>query len=252
MLIKQTGNGSKTVVGFHGWSGDHHTFDPLLDQIPEDYAFYALDLPGCGKSALPQEWEMRSLARDVAMELIGLNRKELTLVGSCSGAILTAFVARELIQMEKKDLVRRLVMIDPFAFCPWYFQLFLIPIVGPLMYATAFANPLGRGITNLFLRDKRARETHLTRDFAEVNHWVVWKYLKMLSECGGPDQFRGLDLPVDILYGEKTFSAVRKSVLEWSEALPQSRIAELKEVGHLPISEGTKEVAEVVFQGAKV
>jgi pimeloyl-ACP methyl ester carboxylesterase len=252
MYFFRSGKGNLGVVGFHGWSGDHHTFDPLLDQIPKDYAFYALDLPGCGKSAPPQDWEMRSLARDVALELIGLNRKELTLVGSCSGAILTAFVARELIQMEKKDLVRRLVMIDPFAFCPWYFQLFLIPIVGPLMYATAFANPLGRGITNLFLRDKRARETHLTRDFAEVNHWVVWKYLKMLSECGGPDQFRGLDLPVDILYGENTFSAVRKSVLEWREALPQSRIAELKEVGHLPISEGTKEVAEVVFQRVKV
>ena len=252
MLIEQTGNGSKTVVGFHGWSGDHHTFDPLLDQIPKDYAFYALDLPGCGKSALPQDWEMRSLARDVALELIGLNRKGLTLMGSCSGAILTAFVARELIQMEKQDLVSRLVMIDPFAFCPWYFQLFLIPGVGPLMYATAFTNPIGRWITNLFLWNKRAGNTDLTESFSEVNHWVVWRYLKMLSECGRPAQFRGLDLPVDIVYGEKTFSAVRKSVLEWREALPQSKIAELKEVGHLPISEGTKNVAEVVFQRVKV
>ena len=252
MLIEQTGNGSKTVVGFHGWSGDHHTFDPLLDQIPKDYAFYALDLPGCGKSALPQDWEMRSLARDVALELIGLNRKGLTLMGSCSGAILTAFVARELIQMEKQDLVSRLVMIDPFAFCPWYFQLFLVPGVGPLMYATAFTNPIGRWITNLFLWNKRAGNTDLTESFSEVNHWVVWRYLKMLSECGRPAQFRGLDLPVDIVYGEKTFSAVRKSVLEWREALPQSKIAELKEVGHLPISEGTKNVAEVVFQRVKV
>jgi pimeloyl-ACP methyl ester carboxylesterase len=252
MYFFRRGKGDWGIVGFHGWSGDHHTFDPLLDQIPEGYAFYALDLPGCGKSGLPQEWEMRSLAREVALELIGLNRQGLTLVGSCSGAIMTAFVARELIQMEKKDWVRRLVMIDPFAFCPWYFQLFLIPVMGPLMYATAFANPVGRGITNLFLWDKRAGHTHLTRDFAGVNHWVVWKYLKMLSECGRPAQFRGLDLPVDIVYGEKTFSAVRKSVLEWREALPQSRIAKLKEVGHLPISEGTKQVAEVVFQGAKV
>lgn len=248
MYFFRSGKGDWGIVGFHGWCGDHHTFDPLLDQMPEDYAFYALDLPGFGKSAPPPKWEMRSLARDVALELIGLNRKGLTLVGSCSGAILTAFVARELVQMEKQDLVSRLVMIDPFAFCPWYFQLFLIPVVGPLMYATAFANPLGRGITNFFLRDKRARETHLTRDFAEVNHWVVWKYLKMLSECGGPDQFRGLDLPVDILYGEKTFSAVRESVGGWKEALSQARVTELKGVGHLPIQEGAKRVAEIAFK----
>ena len=252
MFIEQTGKGAKTVVGFHGWSGDHHTFDPLLDQMPRDFTFFALDLPGCGKSELPEKWEMRNLAREVAQELVQLNRKGVTMIGSCSGAILTAFVARELILMEKKDLVSRLVMIDPFAFCPWYFRMFLIPALGPLMYATAFANPIGRWITNFLLRNKRAGDTDLTDSFSEVNHWVVWNYLKMLYECGRPAQFHGLDLPVDILYGEKTFSAVRKSVLEWREALPQSKVAELKEVGHLPISEGTKKVAEVVFQGAKV
>ena len=247
MLIQQTGTGSKTVVGFHGWSGDHHTFDPLLGQMPKNYSFYALDLPGCGKSELPGKWEMTSLAREVGQELIQLDRRGMTLVGSCSGAILTAFVAWELIQMGKKNLVGRLVMIDPFAYCPWYFRLFLMPLGGPLMYAAAFANPLGRWITNLFLRDKRAGDTDLTASFSEVNHRVVWRYLKMLSECGRPAQFSGLNLPVDILYGEKTFSAVRRSVQEWREALPQSKVTELKGVGHLPISEGTPHVAEAVF-----
>jgi len=248
MFIHPTGTGPNTVVGFHGWSGDHHTFDPLLQVMPRDYRFYALDLPGCGQSEWPRKWEMRSLAKEVAEELLRLNRRGMTLVGSCSGAVLTAFVARELIQMKKADRVSRLVMIDPFAFCPWYFRLFLIPVLGPLMYATAFANPVGRGITNLFLRGKRAGETHLTRDFAGVNHRVVWKYLKMLSECGRPSQFRGLDLVVDILYGEKTFSAVRRSVQEWKEAVPQAQLTKLKGVGHLPIGEGTMRVAQVVFR----
>jgi len=252
MFIQQTGAGSETVVGLHGWSGDHHAFDPLLEQMPRDYSFYALDLPGCGRSEPPRKWEVKSMAREVAQGLVDLNRKELAMIGSCSGAILTAFVARELIQMEKKDLVSRLVMIDPFAFCPWYFHLFLIPVLGPLIYATAFANPVGRGITNLLLRDKRAGKTHLTRDFAEVNHRVVWRYLKMLSECGRPAQFHGLNLPVDILFGEKTFSAVRSSVQEWRESLPQARVMELKGVAHLPISEGTADVAKVVFRPAKL
>ena len=247
MFIQQTGTGSKTVVGFHGWSGDHHTFDPLLGLMPKDFTFFALDLPGCGKSEIPLKWEMPSLAREVVQELILLNRKEMTLIGSCSGAILTAFVARELIQMEKKDLLSRLVMIDPFAFCPWYFRLFLVPVLGPLMYATAFANPLGRWIANFILQDKRAGDTHLTRDFAEVSHRVVWKYLKMLSECGRPAQFRNLNLPVVILYGEKTFSAVRTSVQEWCDSLAQARVTQIKGAGHLPLMEGTKYVAEVVF-----
>jgi len=76
---------------------------------------------------------------------------------------------------------------------------------------------------------------------------VTWKYLKMLFECGRPAQFRGMGLPVDILYGQKTFSAVRRSVQEWKEALPQARLKELAGVGHLPISEATAAVTKTLF-----
>ena len=143
-------------------------------------------------------------------------------------------------------------MIDPFAYCPWYFRLFLVPVLGYLIYATAFANPIGRGITNFFLQDKRAGETNLTQSFSTVNHRVTWNYLKMLYECGRPGQFRGMGLPVEILYGEKTFSAVRRSVQEWKEAWPQARVRELAGVGHLPIVERTKEVADAVFSNGKL
>lgn len=240
------------VVGFHGWSGDHRTFQPLWVNMPPGWSFFSFDLPGCGRSEPPGEWSFRGVARQVAEEVVHLGMRDLVLVGSCSGAILTAFVARELREMGRPEMVRRLVMVDPFAYCPWYFRLFLLPGIGYLIYATAFANPLGRWITNLFLQDKRAGDTDLTRSFSQVDHRVTWKYLKMLKECGRPGQFRGLGLPVDILYGEKTFSAVRRSVQEWKEALPQARIAELAGVGHLPISESTDEVANLVFSGTGV
>lgn len=236
------------VVGLHGWSGDHRTFEPLWQRMPADWTFFSFDLPGCGASEKPSEWNFRALAREVATEVIQLGMRDLVLVGSCSGAILTAFVARELREMGRPEVVGRLVMIDPFAYCPWYFRLFLLPWLGYLIYATAFANPIGRGITNFFLQDKRAGDTNLTESFAGVNHRVTWKYLKMLFECGRPGQFSGMRIPVDIIYGEKTFLAVRRSVQEWQEALPQARILRLPDVGHLPIPERTKDVAKVVFR----
>lgn len=251
MFVHETGEGMRGVVGLHGWSGDHRTFQPLWERMPEGWAFFSPDLPGCGQSAVPKEWSFRSVAREVAEELIPLGMRDLVLVGSCSGAILTAFVARELREMGRSEVVSRLVLIDPFAFCPWYFRFFLLPLVGFPIYAVAFANPVGRWLTNLFLQDKRAGDTHLTESFSQVDHRVTWKYLRMLDECGFPDQFRGLPLAVDILYGQKTFSAVRRSVGIWKEALPQARVNELMGVGHLPILEGTKEVAKVVFGSRK-
>jgi pimeloyl-ACP methyl ester carboxylesterase len=252
MFVHKTGEGMHGVVGLHGWSGDHRTFAPLWERMPAEWAFFSVDLPGCGQSADPTEWSCRGVARVVAEEVVRLGRRDLVLVGSCSGAILTAFVARELREMGRPEVVTRMVLVDPFAFCPWYFRFFLLPLVGFPIYAVAFANPLGRWITNLSLQDKRAGETNLTRSFARVDHRVTWKYLRMMDECGFPGQFRGMPLAVDILHGEKTFSAVRESVGIWKEALPQAQVRELAGVGHLPIFEGTVEVAEVVFGGGKV
>ena len=252
MFVHEVGEGMRGGVGLHGWSGDHRTFQPLWERMPPGWAFFSPDLPGCGQSAAPKQWSFRAVAREVAEEVVHLGMRDLVLVGSCSGAILTAFVARALREMSRPEVVSRLVLIDPFAFCPWYFRFFLLPLIGFPIYAMAFANPVGRWLTNLSLQDKKAGDTDLTRSFARVDHRITWKYLWMLDECGFPGQFRGMPLEVDILYGQKTFSAVRKSVGIWKEALPQARVRELAGVGHLPISEGTGEVAKVVFGGAKV
>jgi pimeloyl-ACP methyl ester carboxylesterase len=144
----------------------------------------------------------------------------------------------------------RLVMIDPFAECPWYFRLFLIPVLGRLMYATAFANPLGRWITNLFLSEKRSEKVDLTESFAQVNHRVTLAYLRMFESAGAPEQFQGLKIPTDIVCGEKTFGAVKLAVERWRRVFPEARVHVLPGVGHLPIDEGTEMVERILFAGA--
>ena len=89
MLVQETGEGMRGVVGFHGWSGDHRTFAPLWGRMPAGWKFFSFDLPGCGRSASPREWNFRAMAREVAAEVVQLGQRDLVLVGSCSGAILT-------------------------------------------------------------------------------------------------------------------------------------------------------------------
>ena len=249
MHLIRKGKGARGIVGFHGWSGDHTTFLPLMEKLPEAVSFFSYDLPGCGRSPEPDRWEIREVARSVAKELLGLEKENLTLVGSCTGGLMAVFVARELAEMCRGSVVGRLVIIDPFAECPWYFRLFLIPGLGGLMYRTAFANPLGRWITNLLLREKRTGEVNLTESFCQVNHRVTLDYLRMFERAGAPEQFQDLKIPTDIVRGEKTFGAVKQAVERWRRVWPEANVHVLSGVGHLPIEEGTELVERILFAG---
>jgi len=249
MHFIRKGKGGRGIVGFHGWSGDHTTFLPLMEKLPEAVSFYSYDLPGCGRSAEPAQWEIREVARSVAKELLGLEKENLTLVGSCTGGLMAVFVARELSEMDRGSVVGRLVMIDPFAECPWYFRIFLIPGLGGLMYRTAFANPLGRWITNVMLKEKRTGDVNLTESFGQVNHRVTLDYLRMFERAGAPEQFQGLKIPTDIVRGEKTFGAVKEAVERWGRVWPEANVHVLSGVGHLPIEEGTELVEKILFAG---
>lgn len=251
MYFAKYGSGRDIIVGLHGWSGDHTTFAPLIEYLPKDTTFYSFDLPGSGKSTAPTKWEMNSFANEVITNILRLTDKGITLVGSCSGGLLSLFIAKYLNSRNQIERVKRLILIDPFAYLPWYFKVFVAPQMGKIgwyAYYTTFANPVGRLLTNLSLRNRRTEETDLTSSFAVVNHQATYRYLKLLAESGGAEQFGDLKLPIEIVYGENTFSAVKESVRRWRKILPQANCYVLKNAGHLPIEEATSELAAIVYK----
>jgi pimeloyl-ACP methyl ester carboxylesterase len=243
MHIEHHGKGSSRYAAFHGWSGDHRTFDSLVPFLPLDSTFSCFDLPGCGKSPDPENWKMNALIAALLDSVASLGNGPSTFIGSCSGAILGLLVAKA-----RPELFRRLVLVDPFAYMPWYFSVFLNKHFGRQAYMTTFANPVGRWITNTSLRKRRTGNTDLTKSFEEVNHASVYEYLRMLGRTGKPEQFVELANPVDLLYGENTFTDVKKSIGIWKTIFPQARVFELKGAGHLPIEEASQQVAEILFE----
>lgn len=168
-----------------------------------------------------------------------------TLVGNCSGALigLAALEARPHLQSR----VERMVLIDPFAFTPWYFGIFVVPVLGRLFYHSTFANPLGRWLTNLSLRGKRSEETDLTHSFQRVDHQVSYRYLELLTSIGSIERWSGILIDTDIVHGERTFGAIRESIGMWRGIWPHIRIHELPAAGHLPILEATEDVRQILF-----
>jgi pimeloyl-ACP methyl ester carboxylesterase len=244
MFVKHFGQGEQIFFGLHGWSGTHTTFAPLVQFLPPEATIISPDLPGYGQSPMPREWTLEALSDEIAAEVEKLD-SPVTLIGNCSGALL----GLSAIEMRPQFAARvsRLVMIDPFAYLPVYFKLFVTPPFGKYAYFSTFANPIGRWMTNLSLKGHRAGETDLTGSFRRVDHQVSYRYLELLASIDSIKRWRDFQKPVDIVFGERSFGAIKSSVEMWKGLWPQARAFELAGAGHLPILEATEALSRIVF-----
>lgn len=243
MFVERYGAGAKVYLGLHGWGGDRRTFAPLAPHTPARASFYSADLPGCGQSSAPREWTVAAVTDEVVGTIPALGSGGVTLVGNCGGAVFALLAAQRL----GADRIARVVMIDPFAYLPRYFRLFTSETIGRRAYDATFANPVGRWLTNQSLRGRRSGAGDLTASFAATDHEVARRYLTLFDDVGSVERFRGLDAPVEIAHGERSFGAVKRSLALWRAVLPRARVHVLEGAGHLPITEATARVAALLF-----
>jgi pimeloyl-ACP methyl ester carboxylesterase len=241
MHVERYGSGSRVYFGLHGWSGDYTTFAPLAAYAPSDAALYSADLPGYGRSPEPRAWELSEITDEIAQAIAAIG-SPVTVIGNCSGAIFALLTAERL-----TGRIERLILIDPFAYLPRYFKIFLHKRIGRYAYYSTFANPVGRWLTNLSLSRRRTADTNLTESFVSVNHEVAYRYLALLGELDDVARFSRLRSPVDLIHGAKTFGAIKESIQIWRGVWPHARCHELAGAGHLPIQEATAQMSEIVF-----
>ncbi len=244
MFIKRYGQGERLFFGLHGWSGDHTTFAPLANHLPPGATLFSADFPGYGQSPPPRKWTIEAIADEVSEEIEKLD-SPVTLIGNCSGALFGLSAIE--IRPQLGHRINRLVLIDPFAFAPWYFKLFVTPPIGRYAYFSTFANPLGRWITNQSLKKHRTEESDLTGSFRGVDHSVSYRYLELMTAIEGINRWAGVRHPIDIVYGARSFAAIKKSVEMWRSIWPQAVTHELANAGHLPIEESTDELSRIIF-----
>lgn len=242
MFVKEYGSGKRVFLCLHGWGGDHREFAPLASRAPDDVCLLSVDLPGYGHSPKPGEWSLDAITDEVLSILETRGIRSCTLIGFCSGAGLALMLAAR-----APAEVRRVVMIDPFAFVPWYFRLFLFGKFGRRAYATTFQTQVGRKITDWVLKRLQTSDADFTNAFVNLDHDVTLRYLQMLSRVDIHQRLKNLNMDMDILYGENTFGAVRRSIEIYRRLLPQVKLKELRGVGHLPMIKGAKQLAAFIL-----
>lgn len=226
----------------HGWGGDHRDFLPLVARRPEGARLLSLDLPGYARSPRPAAWTMDSILDEIGALIETRRSGPCTLVGFCSGAAMAVLLAQR-----RPALTRRVVMIDPFAYVPWYFRLFLAGEFGRRAYATTFQSAPGRAIANGILRRMQRSDEDFTRAFASLNHEIALRHLALLNSVDVRRITLDRAIAVDIVIGAHTFGAVRRSVEIFQSLWPQARRHELTGIGHLIMVKGAPQLAELIF-----
>lgn len=244
MFCKTYGNGQRLFLAFHGWAGDHREFAAIAGRLPEEACWVSVDLPGYGDSPAPTKWDIKTITEQISNELSDLlsTYTDITLVGFCSGIVLGTELARK-----RPDAIKRIVMIDPFAFLPWYFKLFTLGEFGRRAYASTFMSPVGRKITDRILSSMQTSDTDFTGAFVEADHALIQNYLQLFASLDGKKVFEHFEVEVEIALGEKTFGAVKKSVQQIKAQWTNAPIHELARTGHLPLIKGARELRRIIF-----
>jgi len=101
------------------------------------------------------------------------------------------------------------------------------------------------------LKRFQTADADFTRAFVNLDHDVTLRYLELGARLNIHDRLADLRMDIDLLYGEHTFGAVRKSVEILRRLWPQAREVQLRGVGHLPMVKGARQLAAIIFEAAE-
>ncbi len=244
MRLHLLDTGSRTgpaVILLHGFGSSLQTFDAWAAALGADYRVVRYDLPGFGLTG-PDPTGDYSDRRDMAvleavMDELGIARA--TLIGnSMGGKLAWRFAAA------RPERVERLVLVSPDGFASAGFAYGKAPRVPMLARVLPYVLP--KMMVRMSLAPAYADPTKLTDD-------VVDRYSDMLRAPGvraailartaqtvleEPEPLlRNIRAPTLLLWGDRDAMIPIGNAADYLATIPQSRLAVLPGLGHVPFEE---------------
>jgi pimeloyl-ACP methyl ester carboxylesterase len=239
----------------HGSGASGACWGPVVPALAGRHHVIRVDLPGCGQSPPARSYDVPGQAARVAALLDDLGLRDVTVVGHSSGG----YVATSLTE-QRSDLVGSLALISsgpsPGALLPQPLLVRAVsaPPLGPLVWALRSDAMLRKGFSSVCnLPVDIPKE--VVAEMRSIGYRTFTAVLRQnsayLGERSIPERLIDLDLdiPLLVIFGGADRRWDPSSVHQY-DAVPNARVEQLPDVGHLPMFEAPHQTSRLLLDFA--
>lgn len=228
IYYQKVGHGPNLVM-LHGWGQDCSTFWPLVDLLKDTFTLWLLDLPGFGRSDLPNKPFTVSDYAETVKEFIEQNQiKQPALLGHSMGGRIGVKLAAKYPKLLKKLILEDSAGIRTI---PMYKEV----VLAILAKACKYLIPLP---FNLRTKARHLLYTLLKSDYENVGA-ARDTFINLTKEDLTPDLAK-IKTETLILWGENDQAVPPSDGKKMYRLIPNSRIEVIDEAGHFPHLEKPK------------
>ncbi|MEU9749469.1 alpha/beta fold hydrolase [Streptomyces niveus] len=238
------------LVLIHGSGSSGGSWIPTVPALAERYHVIRVDLPGHGQSPPPPSYDVSEQARRLATLLDEFALRPAVVAGHSSGG----YIATALTE-QRPDLVRSLALISsgpsPDALLPQpvALRLLIAPPLGPLLWPIRSDAMLRKGMTAVCDRPVDIPDD-LVAEARGISYRTFRKVLRhntaYIAERSVPERLAALDVPALVIFGAADPRWDPSSAHQY-DTVPNARVEQLPDVGHLPMLEAPETTAELLL-----
>ncbi|MFI6151563.1 alpha/beta fold hydrolase [Kitasatospora sp. NPDC051170] len=245
--------GAPPLVLIHGSGASGGFWSPVVPALAGRYHVIRVDLPGHGRSLPAPSYDVPEQAGRLAGVLDELGVRPVTVAGHSSGGYIATALAER-----RPDLVGSLALVssgpslDALLPQPVVLQVLIAPPLGPLLWPIRSDAMLRRGLTAVCDRPVDIPDD-LVAEVRGIGYRTFRTALRRnaayITERSVPERLTALDVPVLVIFGAADHRWDPSSAHQY-DAVPNARVEQLPDVGHLPMFEAPEETAELLLDFA--
>ena len=258
-LYFETYGAGDPVLCIHGLGACVYTWRNLIGPLSKNRKLILIDLKGYGSSPKPHDgrYAVQDQAELIYQFIQEHDLRNLTLIGTSYGGAVSLMVSLMLCE-DGDNRLSKLILIDSAGYnesLPWHFSLLKKPLVGWLSIHLMPRKAFTRRVLRFVYYDKSLITKEQITSFArpvkspgarqallETARQAIPKNIDELTQ-----RYKDICVPTLIIWGEEDRVIPLKIGRMLAEAIPDSKLVVLPEIGHAPHEEASETTVPIIL-----